>query len=256
VFLMPKVRRGFALAMLLAGLEVVTGFARAATPSAAPADFSGVWVPVAGATDPLVPDRLRMTERAKTALAAFDPRHHDSTRFCMPYGTPRNTLSTAPYPLEIVQRPERLTMIFDRLGDVRRVFLDGRARPNPLWPTWLGHSLGHWEGKTLVIETLALTKESILSDGGLPHSEDMRVVERLSLASRDGVQWLVDDMTITDPAMYDAPIKVTQRFRRSDGSQLSEGSVLCLVDQWRQDLERRNQTLADKSPRAADKGAR
>ena len=77
----------------------------------------------------------------------------------MRYGTPRNTLSTAPYPLEIVQRPERLTMIFDRLGDVRRVFLDGRARPNPLWPTWLGHSLGHWEGETLVIETVAMTQE-------------------------------------------------------------------------------------------------
>ena len=242
--------------MLLAGLEVGMGFAQGATPGVAPADFSGVWVPAAGATDALAPDRLRMTARAKAALAVFDPRHHDSTRFCMPYGTPRNTLSTAPYPLEIVQRPERLTIIFDRLGDVRRVFLDGRARPDPLWPTWLGHSLGRWEGKTLVIETLALTKESILSDVGLPHSEDMRVVERLSLASREGVRWLVDDITITDPAMYDAPIKVTRQFRRADGAQLSEGSVLCLMDQWRQDLERRNQTLAGESPRAADEGAR
>jgi hypothetical protein len=253
---MPEVRRGLAVAVLVAGLAVIASSARAASPSAAPADFSGVWVPVAGSTDPLAPEKLRMTERAKVALAAFDPRHHDSTRFCMPYGTPRNTLSTAPYPLEIVQRPERLTMIFDRLGDVRRVFLDGRARPNPLWPTWLGHSLGRWEGKTLVIETLALTKESILSDGGLPHSEDMRIVERLSLASRDGTQWLVDDVTITDPAMYDAPIRVTQRFRRADGAQLSEGSVLCLMDQWRQDLERRNQTLTDELPRAAAKEAR
>jgi len=252
---MRKVRRGFAVAMLLAGVEVVMGFAHAAVPFAAPADFSGIWVPAPGASDALAPGRLRMTERAQAALAAFDPRHHDSTRFCMPYGTPRNTLSTAPYPLEILQRPERLTIIFDRLGDVRRVFLDGRARPDPLWPTWLGHSLGRWEGKTLVIETLALTKESILSDGGLPHSEDMRVVERLSLASRDGVQWLVDDITITDPAMYDAPIKVTRRFRRADGAQLSEGSVLCLMDQWRQDLERHNQTLADELPRAADEGA-
>ncbi len=227
----------------------------AASPAAVPADFSGVWVPVPRAADALVPDKLRMTERAKAALAAFDPRHHDSTRFCMPYGTPRNTLSTAPYPLEVVQRPERLTLIFDRLGDVRRVFLDGRPRPKPLWPTWLGHSLGHWEGKTLVIETLALTKESILSDAGLPHSEDMRVVERLSLATREGTQWLVDDVTITDPAMYEVPIKVTQRFRRADGAEMSEGSVTCLLDQWRQDLERRNQTLAGDGP-GADKGAR
>ena len=136
-------------------------------------------------------------------------------------------------------------MVFDRLGDVRRIFLDGRARPTPLWPTWFGHSLGRWEGKTLVIETLALTKESILNDGGLPHSEDMRLVERLSLSTRDGTQWLNDEITITDATMYEAPIKVTQRFRRVDGAQMSEGSVLCLLDQWRQDLERRNQTLAE-----------
>ena len=240
---MPKIAASLLVGLiLLGGVGVAPRGARAAP--ALPVDFSGIWVPSAPFGNALAPDKLNMTERGKAALAAFDPRHHDSTRFCMPYGTPRNTLSTAPYPLEIVQRPERLTIIFDRLGDVRRVFLDGRARPNPLWPTWLGHSLGHWQGKTLVIETVAMTQESILADDGLPHSEDMRVVERLSLASRDGAQWLVDDITIWDPAMYEAPIKVTRRFRRAEGAEMSEGSVSCLLDQWRQDLERRNQTLA------------
>lgn len=239
---MPKIGASLVLGLFLGGVEVVTSCAGAAPPSALPVDFSGVWVPSPRSGAALAPDKLHLTERGKAALAAFDPRHHDSTRFCMPYGTPRNTLSTAPYPLEIVQRPERLTMIFDRLGDVRRVFLDGRSRPNPLWPTWLGHSLGRWEGKTLVIETVAMTKESILADDGLPHSDDMRVTERLSLASRDGA--LVDDITITDPALYEAPIKVTQRFRRAEGAEMSDGSVSCLLDQWRQDLERRNQTLA------------
>jgi len=240
--------------LLLVALWLSAVSVRAASPAAAPVDFSGIWVPVAATRDPLAPDMLRMTDRAKAALTAFDVRRFDSTRFCMPYGTPRNTLSTAPYPIEILQRPERLTMIFDRLGDVRRIFLDGRARPNPLWPTWFGHSLGRWEGKTLVIETLALTKESILNDGGLPHSEDMRLVERLSLSTRDGTQWLSDEITITDPTMYETPIKVTQRFRRVEGAQMSEGSVLCLVDQWRQDLERRNQTLAEGQRLGADKG--
>jgi len=248
--------RNISLGVVFASL-LLGGIVGAASPSAAPADLSGVWIPVAGPTDALTADNVRLTERARVALAAFDPRHHDSTRFCMPYGTPRNTLSTAPYPVEILQRPERLTMIFDRLGDVRRVFLDGRARPKPLWPTWLGHSLGHWEGKTLVIETLALTKESILNDNGLPHSEDMRVVERLSVSTRDGVQWLQDEIAITDPAMYETPIKVTRRFRRVDGAPMSEGSVSCLLDQWRQDLETHNRTLVDELRQSAgsDKGA-
>ena len=100
-----------------------------------------------------------------------------------------------------------------------------------------------------------MTAESILADDGLPHSEDMRVVERLSLASRDGAQWLVDDMTITDPAIYEVPVKVTQRFRRAEGAEMSDGSVSCLLDQWRQDLERRNQSLAGELG-AEKKGAR
>jgi hypothetical protein len=218
-------------------------FARTAVPPAPPADFAGVWIPISSAT--LGATDVQMTERGRAALADFDPRRHDSTRFCMPYGTPRNTLGTAPYPLEILQRPERLTMIFDRLGDVRRIFLDGRPRPDPLWPTWLGHSLGHWEGKTLVVETVALTKESVLTDAGLPHSEDMNVVERLTVKSGNGASVLRDDITITDPAMYTTPIKVIREFRRTDDAQMSEGSVSCLVDQWRQDLERRTRTLAD-----------
>jgi len=250
---MPRVVPSLVLLLILGGGGVLPRNSVAA--SALPVDFSGVWVPAARSGDALAPDKLHMTDRGKAALAAFDPRHHDSTRFCMPYGTPRNTLSTAPYPLEIVQRPERLTMIFDRLGDVRRVFLDGRARPNPLWPTWLGHSLGHWEGKTLVIETVAMTEESILADDGLPHSAEMQVVERLSLAPRDGAQWLVDEMTITDPALYEVPIKVTQRFRRAEGAEMSDGLVSCLMDQWRQDLERRNQALAGELS-AEKKGAR
>jgi hypothetical protein len=250
---MPKAWPGGSRTILVLAALCVATLARTAVPPAAPADFAGIWMPLSAAT--LSAADVRMTERGKAALADFDPRRHDSTRFCMPYGTPRNTLSTAPYPLEILQRPERLTMIFDRLGDVRRIFLDARPRPDPLWPTWLGHSLGHWEGKTLVVETVALTKESVLTEAGLPHSEDMKVVERLALRSGNGVSILRDEITITDPAMYTTPIKAVREFRRADDAQMSEGSVSCLVDQWREDLERRTRTLADEL-RGSGKSAR
>src|SRR5262245_32224131 len=104
MFSMPKITASLVLGLILAGAGALSGGADAA--SALPVDFSGLWVPATRPGDALAPDKLHMTERGKAALAAFDPRHHDSTRFCMPYGTPRNTLSTAPYPLEIVQRPE------------------------------------------------------------------------------------------------------------------------------------------------------
>ena len=206
-------------------------------------DFSGIWMPAADADAPLAADALTLTERGKAALKDFDARRHDSTRFCMPYGTPRNTLSTAPYPIEILQRPERITLIFDRLGDVRRIFLDGRSHPEDLWPSWLGHSIGRWDGAALVIDTVAMTRESVLNDDGLPHSEEMQVSERLSL-DQDG-DMLRDEITITDPVMYSTPLKVTRLFRRAPQAQMSEGSALCLMDQWRQRLEVRNRALAD-----------
>ncbi len=201
-------------------------------------------MPRADLDTPLRAADLPLTDKAKKAVASFNPAHQDSTRFCMPYGTPRNTLATAPYPIEILQTPERLTVIFDRLGDVRRVFLDGRARPKNLWPTWLGHSLGHWENDTLAIETLAMTSESILSDQGLPHSDDMKVSEKLKLEKRGGVELLRDEITIDDPAMYGAPIKTVRYFERAPQARMSEGSGLCLLDQWRKRLEVRTRDLA------------
>ena len=104
--------------------------------------------------------------------------------------------------------------------------------------------MGRWDGDALLIDTIAMTTESILNDQGLPHSESMTVSERLALVKRDGKEFLRDDITISDPDMYGAPIKVTRLFRRSSDTQMSEGSALCLLDQWRKRLEDRNKALA------------
>ena len=226
-----------------------------ASATASAADFSGIWMPRGDLDTPLQQASLALTDKAKEALKSFDPRHKDSTRFCMPYGTPRNTLSTAGYPIEILQTAERMTIIFDRLGDVRRIYLDGRARPENLWPTWLGNSLGNWEKDTLVVETLAMTSESILSDQGLPHSDDMKVSEKLSLEKRDGKDLLRDEITITDPTMYSAPIKAVRFFERAPQARMSEGSALCLLDQWRKRLETRNRDLAIRAHVSDESGA-
>jgi len=226
-----------------AGTALLVWLAALAAPAMA-ADFSGIWMPRADLDAPLQADKLPLTHKAKEAVTSFDSRRQDSTRYCMPYGTPRNTLGTAPYPIEILQTPERLTIIFDRLGDVRRVFLDGRERPKNLWPTWLGHSLGRWNKDTLSIETRAMTSESILSDQGLPHSDDMEISEKLSLVKRGGTELLQDQITITDPATYSVPIKTVRYFERAPLDRMSEGSGLCLLDQWRKRLETRNRDLA------------
>ena len=225
----------------------LAGFVAAPAFAADAPDFSGIWMPAANADTVLTADKLPLTDKGKAALAAFDPRRNDSTRFCLPYGTPRNVLSTAAYPIEILQRPERLTLIFDQLGDVRRIFLDGRKHPDDLWPNWLGHSIGHWDGETLVVDTVAMSQDSVLTDDGLPHSDQMHVSERLSLVGDEDGDWLEDEITISDPVMYSAPLKLVRKFRRAPHAQMSEGSGICLLNQWRRRLEQRNHVLADKA---------
>jgi hypothetical protein len=206
-------------------------------------DFSGTWLSVAELAQPLDPAALPLTPAAQAKLDAFDPKRVDSTYFCMPFGTPRNTLNTAERPLQILQDGTQLTLLFDGLGDVRRIFLDGRPHPEDPIPSWMGHSIGTWNADTLAIETIAMTSESILSEQGLPHGEAMQLDEQLHLVEQGGETLLQLDMQISDPEYYQMPVTATRYFRRAPHAQLSEGSSQCLLDQWRRRLEETNRAM-------------
>lgn len=203
-------------------------------------DISGVWMPLASLSNTWEVDDLPLNDAALAKIESFDKKQHDSTAFCMPFGTPRNTLNTAPAPLEIIQSDRQVTFIFDGLGDVRRIFTDDRSFPEDPIPSWLGYSVGAWEGDALLVETIAMTEESILSDDGLPHSASMRVEERFELVERDGQMLLKDDITVHDSEFYSEPLTATRYFVRSPYSVMSEGSALCLLNQWRTTLEDMN----------------
>ena len=188
-------------------------------------------------------DQLEPTAAAQSLLASYDPRRHDSALYCMPLGTPRNTLTTAPYPIEILQRPEQITMIFDGRGDVRRVFLDGRGHPAEPIPNWMGHSLGAWTGATLEVDTVAMTGESRLSSSGLPHSETMTVTEAWRLTERDGERLLHIVLRIDDAEMYARPL-IAERYYRRTHAAVSETAGYCQMDQWRAYLERHSKELS------------
>jgi hypothetical protein len=213
-------------------------FAVGSMPTLAQApDLSGIWVSVTELGKPLSASSLPMTQAAMTKLADFDPRRLDSTYFCMPFGTPRNTLNTSTRPLKIIQTPTQITLLFDGLGDVRRVFVDGRPHPEDPIPSWMGYSIGAWNGKALDIDTVAMTSESILTEEGLPHSDAMQMHEQLRLVEQAGETLLQIDMQLEDPENYSAPLTATRYFRRAPHAQLSEGSSQCLLDQWRRRLE-------------------
>ncbi len=132
----------------------------------------------------------------------------------MPFGTPRNMLQTG-YPLEIAQTPYRLVMMIQpnlANAEVRRIPLDGTALPESPEPSWFGTSRGHWDGATLVIETIGLREDAIVSENGLPHSGRLRVIERLRVVNDSAHgKVLVDDIELHDPQAYTGPIR-TRRY--------------------------------------------
>jgi hypothetical protein len=151
---------------------------------------------------------------------------------CVPHGMPLAVLLGGGYPVEFIQRPEQLTIVYETHNEVRRVFLDGRRiDPADILPSRGGVSYGHWEGDTLVVETTGL-KESI--DQATAHSENARIVERYTPAVRDGMRRLRVEVTIHDPDFYTTPPTILREY-----TQLQQGRMLdydCTEPDWDEHL--------------------
>ena len=110
----------------------------------------------------------------KATVESNDPILH-----CNPSGIPR--ILVWPQPFEIVQTPDRVFMFFEHERVWRQIWTDGRSHPKDLEPTWMGDSIGKWEGDTFVVDTIGLNDKSWLDSYGHPHSEELHVVERYRL---------------------------------------------------------------------------
>ncbi|MDP8989849.1 MAG: hypothetical protein M3N41_07185 [Acidobacteriota bacterium] len=119
---------------------------------------------------------------------------------CFPPGVPRIYLQ--PFPMEIVQQPNRVLMIYEFDHLIRQIWMDGRAHVKDLPGTWMGDSIGKWEGDTLVVDTTGFNDKTWLDRAGHPHSEDLHVVERLK---RTDAKTLQIDITMDDPMAYTKP---------------------------------------------------
>jgi len=126
---------------------------------------------------------------------------------CFPPGVPRIYLH--PFPMEIIQTPGRVIMFFEFSHFVRQIFTDGRPHSTDLGPTWMGDSIGTWEGDTLVVDTTSFNDKTWIDRAGHPHSEALHVVERIRRTDRNTLQ---DDITITDPTAYTRPWGGSLRF--------------------------------------------
>ncbi len=112
--------------------------------------------------------------------------------------------------LQFVLRPEQVWIIYER-PDVRYIYTDGRPFPpkDELWPTFEGYSIGHWEGDTLVVETVSLRGGVPIDRTGAALSDEAHVLERIRKIDDKTLQ---SDITIEDPVAFTAPWKVTRRY--------------------------------------------
>jgi hypothetical protein len=161
------------------------------------ATFEGIWSSDRGRSE-ILPSDPSFTPAGRAALDAFDPDTDDPALFCAVY-MPRTMIAWGRNPMEIFQSEEQLWIVFERMHQVRRIFLDGRPPLEDEGPTWMGHSTGRWDGETLIVETVNM-RESIFHWSGLPLSEETRVTERFT---RINEETLEIEMTVIDPVNYE-----------------------------------------------------
>ena len=111
---------------------------------------------------------------------------------------PINARMTAtPFPFQIYQQPDRVIFIYEGGAHVWRViYTDGRAHSKDLNPTYLGESIGHWEGDTLVVDVIGFNDRTWLDQDGHPHTEKLHVIERYTRVNELTLRY---EFTVTPP---------------------------------------------------------
>ena len=219
----------FTAAMLIAQLTVPVGSAQSTRGGDDIPDFSGVWVGGGGGgrggARGGAPGRggrggpggrggrggPQPTAQAQQAIESYDLLLDDPAYECSPASISRAWAN--PTPTEIEQQEDRVILRHEYMDVVRTVYLDAGDRPADAEPNVVGHSTGRYDGSTLVIETTGFSPSVISTVSGLPQTETLRTVERLTL-SDDG-QTFQHELTHEDPATLVAPWTSTRTLRRA-----------------------------------------
>jgi hypothetical protein len=227
------------IALLLGAVGMTATMA--AQQAAKTPDLSGVWnrrnVPGARYGGyAFMQDEPPMTpwaqERFKATKPSFGPRavvdSNDPVNpttvnalGCFPPGVPRIYLH--PFPMEIVQSPKRVLILYEFDHFIRQIWTDGRPHLKDLPGSWMGDSIGHWEGDTLVVDTTGFNDKTWVDRAGHPHSESLHVVERMRRVDDKTLQI---DVTIDDPIAYTKPWGGTLMFQARPDWSLSE--LICV----------------------------
>jgi hypothetical protein len=145
---------------------------------------------------------------------------YDPQGFCLPPGGPRSMAT--PYPAEIIQNRDRIIIIFEGGGHVwREIHMDGRPHPaiEEINPTYFGHSVGHWEGDTLIIDTIGYNEKTWLDFGGHMHTDQLHTIEYITRPFKEVLEYRV---IIDDPGAYTDTWETQWSINWSEGQELED----------------------------------
>lgn len=152
----------------------------------------GKWPPLLPAAAELLEQRLKAADEGRP----FPTTLHE----CLPGGVPEMIFGS-PYLMQIIESPEQVTILHEMFTLFRVIYIDGTHPAEPD-PTYMGHSVGRWEGDTLIVDTVGLTARTSIDEVGMPHSEDLRVTERYRRVDDDTLEIIV---TLDDPGTFSEP---------------------------------------------------
>ena len=144
---------------------------------------------------------------------------HDPTAACVPPGMPR--VMTSPYAWEFMVVPGRVVFLKEYQSQIIRVFTDGRPHPKgeDLDPSYNGHSIGHWEGDTLVVDTVGMRGDTWFDRTGARHSDQVHMVQRMRKVSPDLIE---NQITIDDPVAFTKPWRVLRHYKRAKNYEIMD----------------------------------
>jgi hypothetical protein len=240
-------RSGATLALIL-GCGLLAGFASDSTlaqPGGEHSDLNGIYFPSGRARR--TPSELPFTPGAREMLEYWEANYRiedEPGRFCIWPGMPRAPWG-APFPIEVFHRDYDLTIYWEGYGMFRKIYMADHNPPPAVLPTAMGHSVGHWEGDTLVVETTMLKPYPYFHS--LPTSSEAHVMERIRVEEREveGRQsrFLINDITLTDPKLYTEPVLLHAEAEfRPDLFMLE---YTCTNTIWEEYLVERGLTLPD-----------
>lgn len=180
-------------------------------------DWTGVWE-VDWRNSRGMPPKpaMKLTPEYQTRLDAYRKAQEKGENLqsqganCVPPGLPG--IMTQPYPIEFAYQPGKIIMVIEAYMQFRHIYTDGRKLPEDPDPNFMGNSVGHWEGDTLVIESVGFKEDTLLAPG-VPHSDQLRIVERIRRVDPD---WMEIETTLTDPVVLAEPYKSTTSYRHLD----------------------------------------